>query len=556
MTYSANAPVLVVIPKRDELRSAALVFGFNADEPDRLLMERYSMWSIECGSLQVNVICPNEQGSDKLAVATQSALSDGDYSVAMCVGTAAGRVGRTNYLDVILATNALDLQEWRSSPEGLEPQWTGVSHPPSPALDDIDDFVKNKAWRESCRDTLVGILPLPVSEEVAEVIATWPRVDDSWVVTTSILHANEKFLNEIWKLHARLRTVDMETAGFVLGCESGRRKVPWFVFRSVSDFGTKESKRDDLRGASGAAAAAVCQSFIQSGLKQSHPLRLARVESESNELSGDNFFAKSSMSQFLLEQIQARIGHVIDRNTLTSGTTVSDLKHVLTDFAPKVDTEALLDQIREDYYTSKYLNYRDEADVRGETGNAWLQDVELAFRQTGVNLAGADVLYVGVGTGRDLKALFPRVKSLTGVDLSRAMLAEAEKRYPALSAIRASAETLSGIDALSVDLYISLRTFQSSLFDTTPALRHAARVLRPGGSLIVSLPSGFLETAPDGAKTWLPGLLVPGTRVMDRALPRKIADAIQTELEHLMFERIGFHQLSEDLYIYARKRGS
>jgi ubiquinone/menaquinone biosynthesis C-methylase UbiE len=148
----------------------------------------------------------------------------------------------------------------------------------------------------------------------------------------------------------------------------------------------------------------------------------------------------------------------------------------------------------------------------------------------------------------------PEFKSLTGVDLSATMLARAKQVQPEMTAVRDRAEGLAGIADESLDLYLSLRTYQSSLFDIAAALRQAHRVLRDGGGVVLSIPGGFLDRTADDELRVVRGLLVPGSEVVDRGLPRRIAARIVAQLENLMFERIGFNQGDTDLYVYARKR--
>lgn len=176
-----------------------------------------------------------------------------------------------------------------------------------------------------------------------------------------------------------------------------------------------------------------------------------------------------------------------------------------------------------------------------------------AYNFIGIDTSRADILYVGVGTGRDLPLVCPKFKSLTGVDLSVTMLDRAKQVQPDMTVVRDRAEGLVNIADESVDLYLSLRTYQSSLFDIAAALRQALRVLRGGGGLVLSIPGGFLDRTSDEQLRVVRGLLVPGSDVVDRALPRRTAARILAQLDNLMFERVGFHQRDTDLYVYARK---
>lgn len=542
--------LLLVIPKRDELRAAGAVFDFLPAEPDRKLNDTYESWEVALGDLTGLVVLADAQDSTALALATKAGLDEYDPAVALCLGTAAGREGKVDYLDVVLATTVLDASEWRKLPGKWEPQWHALPDPPGEVRYDIDAFSKDNTWHEECGQYLDKAL----GQTQENRPNGFPRLHDAWVVTTAILHQDAEFLGEIWALHSRLRAVDMETAGFVKACQEGVQRTLWFVVRSVSDYGTLESKQDQLRPAAAAAAAAVSRSLIERGLQRSHPVKVAPREDQDQTLSSENFFARLTMTAFLGGELPRRFGVTLDPHAFTPGLTVHDLAALCGRGKNLDEVEAELDAIREEYFTRKYIDYDDQADVRSRT-NAWVEDVHAAFGFLGVVPENAQVLYVGVGTGRDLAAVVPRFRTLTGVDLSQAMLQKAKVRQPAMHVVQGRAEALRNLDDESVDLYLSLRTYQSSLFDRSEALRQAHRVLRPNGNLVISLPGGFLDHDEEtGELRYVPGLLIPGTKVVDRRLPRRMANDILSQLENLMFERIGFHQRETDLYVYARKR--
>ena len=102
------------------------------------------------------------------------------------------------------------------------------------------------------------------------------------------------------------------------------------------------------------------------------------------------------------------------------------------------------------------------------------------------NLAGRDVLDLGCGTGRwlqRLQALTPR--SLAGIDASSAMLAQArKKRLPSALLIEADC-TSTPLRPCSTDLVLA--SFLLSYVESIARFAaEVARILRPGGTLIVS----------------------------------------------------------------------
>ena len=118
-----------------------------------------------------------------------------------------------------------------------------------------------------------------------------------------------------------------------------------------------------------------------------------------------------------------------------------------------------------------------------------------------------------------MQAVCPDFKRLYGADVSRAMLDEARRTIPTLHIIHNSAEDLRSIKAQSIDLYLSLRTYQSSLFDLDAAVREAYRVLVPGGAFVVSIANGYVSQDGDAFEV-VRGLLVSGSEYVDRTKPR------------------------------------
>ncbi|CAH2604940.1 Transcriptional regulator, ArsR family / Methyltransferase fusion [Rhodovastum atsumiense] len=107
------------------------------------------------------------------------------------------------------------------------------------------------------------------------------------------------------------------------------------------------------------------------------------------------------------------------------------------------------------------------------------------------------VLDIGTGTGRLLEVLAPRVASGLGVDASRAMLALARARLarPGLThcAVRLADMYRLPLPDAAFDLVV-LQMVLHYAEDPASALAEAARVLRPGGRLVVVDLAGHART--------------------------------------------------------------
>jgi len=113
---------------------------------------------------------------------------------------------------------------------------------------------------------------------------------------------------------------------------------------------------------------------------------------------------------------------------------------------------------------------------------AWLDDA-------GLLRAEYDVLDLGCGIGRVAAAIAPRVRTVLGVDVSAAMIAEAQRRCAAAN-VRFAAVDGTGLDSMpdgTVDLVLAVDSVpylvQAGVAEAH--MRDIARALRPGGTLAI-----------------------------------------------------------------------
>jgi SAM-dependent methyltransferase len=115
-----------------------------------------------------------------------------------------------------------------------------------------------------------------------------------------------------------------------------------------------------------------------------------------------------------------------------------------------------------------------------------------ALRGWGLFGASSHVLEIGCGIGRFVRALAPEVARVTGLDLSREMIAKARERCAGLANVRldvSSGRDLAGLDGASFDLVLAADVFpylvQAGADLAARHIEEAARVLRPGGTLAI-----------------------------------------------------------------------
>ncbi len=213
------------------------------------------------------------------------------------------------------------------------------------------------------------------------------------------------------------------------------------------------------------------------------------------------------------------------------------------------DLQGLLRMARGHAFDVKYADLTYDNDTRG-LGDYWQQEVREIMR-----LLRADdypqrrVINVGIGNGLEAKGLFDTMPHLTAIDIGPRSLERAKARLPRAKVVLAEAENLKGVRTASQDIYVSLRTYQSSYFDIMRAVGEAYRVVRQGGLILISIANGFLGE--DSAL--IPGLVIPRTNAVNRDRPFEVAERIRRKVTLLRFEEVGVRTGLAEIYVYGRR---
>ncbi len=109
-------------------------------------------------------------------------------------------------------------------------------------------------------------------------------------------------------------------------------------------------------------------------------------------------------------------------------------------------------------------------------------------------LDGHDVLDLGCGEGRFARMVAARGAAVTGIDPTESLIAAARIRHPDGNYLLGRAEELPFRDE-SFDLVISYVTLVD-IEGYAPAIREMARVLRPGGAIVIANLCGFATATP------------------------------------------------------------
>lgn len=215
----------------------------------------------------------------------------------------------------------------------------------------------------------------------------------------------------------------------------------------------------------------------------------------------------------------------------------------------RLELAQLLSAARSAAYENKYAHRSQKEDERYRAFEEWEAELHALLRHVGIReIERCKAVNVGIGNGLERPFFYKDFRQLVGVDLSRKALAEAARCLPGLVTCCAEAERLEGVASNTFDLYLSLRTYQSTLLDIPDALFEAYRVLKVGGSALISIPYVYVDQG-----RVLYGLLRPGGQDLDPDLPYVLADQIRRGLQNLGFEQLGIRTGLFEIYVYGQR---
>lgn len=119
--------------------------------------------------------------------------------------------------------------------------------------------------------------------------------------------------------------------------------------------------------------------------------------------------------------------------------------------------------------------------------NYWFRRHEVVYEQLAPRCTRREVLEAGCGEGYGADLIARLAKRVIGLDYDDAAVAHVTARYPRVEAVRGNLAELPLPDA-AVDVVVNFQVIEH-LWDQAQFIAECARVLRPGGLLMISTPN-------------------------------------------------------------------
>lgn len=261
------------------------------------------------------------------------------------------------------------------------------------------------------------------------------------------------------------------------------------------------------------------------------------------------YYSENRISNMFIEYLGA-MGYKISLDELSANKKITAVASLICDKyeiqyeeAFRTVQDAISEAFNRKYGTYPYLNDARSFDV------GWKEKFISIYKKSSVNpMSNNNILNVGVGNGHEAMTLFSRCEYVTFVDIAQVGLQKIKEKKPLSKIVVANADNLTSIPDNMYDLYVSLRTFNSSFFDIKKAISEAHRVLKPNAIIIVSVANGFLCS---NKHCIIPGLIIPGTEFVDIYRGMDTVKLIQKEFLHAGFNNIRFFPTDTELYLSA-----
>ena len=264
------------------------------------------------------------------------------------------------------------------------------------------------------------------------------------------------------------------------------------------------------------------------------------------------YYSAKRISNIVLEKLKGK-GIFISKEELQANKQIEKLIQLIVEkYKLNIDDASkLVNLVMSEAFDEKYSTYNYSDDARSLSID-WKNNFLTIYNKLLISsLENKNILDVGVGSGNEAIALFSDCSNITFVDIAPNGLKKIKKQIPNSNIVVSRAENLVTLTNSSYDMYISLRTYNSSFFNIKQAISEAFRVLKKDGIIIISIANGFL--CPEDQYI-IPGLIVPGTEFVDIYRGFDMIEKLSRELCNNSFKDIQFFTTKVELFITAKAK--
>lgn len=267
-------------------------------------------------------------------------------------------------------------------------------------------------------------------------------------------------------------------------------------------------------------------------------------------ITNSPYYAELRISRLVQEKL-AKQGFTISQSELRKNKNADSLVGLLC-AKYHVDYDSANTNVKcaiSEAFNTKYGAYNYTNDTRSVDCN-WRTSFFSFYRTISDKpISALAVINVGVGAGHEAVELFSDCLNVTFVDIAKDGLEKIREAIPSAITLVASAANLSAIPDGNYDLYISLRTYNSSFFNIKNALVEAHRVLKSDATIIISVANGFLCGQNHSI---IPGLIIPRTDFVDIYRGIDIGRFICLEMQKTGFNNIQMVPTPTEIYLSAK----
>lgn len=263
------------------------------------------------------------------------------------------------------------------------------------------------------------------------------------------------------------------------------------------------------------------------------------------------YYSRNRISDLVIDKLR-HSGMYVSKKELNHNRNIAELcNYICRRYHLEThEVSMLLDKILSESFNAKYSAYTYDHDARSvmTQWSEFFHEVYTTIEKG--KLEDKNILNVGVGGGNEAKELFSKCQNITFVDIAEEGLSAIKKQIPLANIFVNKAERLTAIHDGRYDLYVSLRTYNSSFFDIEKAVGEAYRVLKNNGSVMLSLANGFLCPSSDEI---ISGLIIPATEFVDIYGGYSMVDQIRKFFIEAGFKDICVFPSDIEIYMTAKK---